>query len=105
MPLFAKLYAGAMGALFTFIASFLGAKVATRMIAVGAIATAYIGCISVFVSFVSPSFTAITTTGYGPVLGLAFPPVAGTVIAGLFTYKMCVVAARYTSNLLKMAIG
>ena len=105
MPLFDKLFAGAMGSLFTFIAGFVGVKVATRMLAVAAIATAYIGTISVFVTFVSPSFSAITTTGYGQVLGLAFPPVAGTVIVGLFAYKMSVVAARYTASLMKMAIG
>lgn len=90
--------------LFNFIAGFLGVKYATRITAIAILAAGYISCVGVFTTMIVPWFGALVGTAYGALLGLLFPPVAGTVIAALFSYKMCVVALRYTSRLMKMAI-
>lgn len=90
---------------FNFIAGYLGVKHATRITAISILAVGYISCVGVFTAMIGPWMLAVFTTSYGALLGLLFPPIAGTVIASLFSYKMCVVALRYTSRLLKMAIS
>lgn len=44
-------------------------------------------------------------SAYGQLLGLLFPPIAGTVLAGLGAYWTCVAGAQYVGNLMKIAIG
>lgn len=105
MMLLGKLTQTVFEKLFAFIAGYLGVKHATRLTAIAILAAGYISCVGVFSSMIVPWFAAIVTTGYGALLGLLFPPVAGTVIAALFSYKMCVVVLRYTSRLLKMAVS
>lgn len=82
-----------------------GLKYTIRMTAVTLLATIYLACVVTFTAWIGPLFLAITTTGYGFILGLLFPPIAGTMVAGLMVYRMCVVGVKYTSRLLKMAVG
>jgi hypothetical protein len=105
MQLLGKLTLGIGERIFNFFAAFLGVKYATRIVAVGTLATIYISCVLVFTSMIAPWLAAVFTTAYGALLGLLFPPIAGTVVASLMAYRTCVVGVRYTSRLLKMAVG
>lgn len=105
MPLLAA-FLGSIGtSIYTVLLAMFGAKVATRIAAVMALAAIYISCLSLFIGLISPWLSAIFTSAYGQFLGLLFPPVAGSVIAGLGTYWTCVIGAKYVSSLTKMAVG
>jgi len=91
--------------LFDFLAGFLGVKYATRMTAVLLLASIYLACVATFTTMIGPWFAAIVSTSYGFILGLLFPPIAGTVVASLMLYRMCVVGVKYTTRLIKMAVG
>lgn len=105
MKLLGNLTLGIGERLFNFFASLFGLKNATRIIAAGTLATIYLACVLVFTTMIGPWMAALFTTAYGALLGLLFPPIAGTVVASLMAYRTCVVGVRYTSRLLKMAVG
>ena len=105
MLLLGNLTKGLWEKFFDLLVGFVGAKYATRITAVTLLAAIYISCLATFVAFIVPLFTAIISTSYGFVLGLLFPPVAGTIVAGITLYRMCVVGVKYTSRLIKMAAG
>lgn len=71
-----------------------------RLSAGAALAAGYVTCVVGFSALIAPWFDAITSTTYGQVLGLAFPPVSGTVVAGLVTLWTCVFTLRYTKQLM-----
>lgn len=105
MKLLGNLTLGIGEKIFNFFAAFLGVKYATRIVAVGTLATIYLSCVLVFTTMIGPWLSMLFTTAYGALLGLLFPPIAGTVIASLMAYRTCVVGVRYTSRLLKLAVG
>lgn len=82
-----------------------GAKIATRLAAVMLLATLYVACLAVFVALVSPWMSSVFSSAYGQLIGLLFPPVAGTVVAGLGTFWASIISFRYVSSLTKMAVG
>lgn len=105
MKLLGNLSLGIGEKIFNFLAGIFGARNATRILAAGTLATIYLSCVLVFTAMIGPWFLALVTTSYGALLGLLFPPVAGTVVGALMAYRTCVVGVRYTSRLLKMAVG
>jgi len=104
MKLLGNLVAGGWEKFFNFFANLLGARAAFRITAITALATIYLSCVLVFTAMIGPWFAAIISTTYGFLLGLLFPPIAGTVVAAIMTYRMCVVGVKYTSKLMAIAI-
>lgn len=105
MPLFAKLFAALGGAIFSLIAGIFGAKLAARLIAVASLAAIYISCVVYYTRMITPWITGVFTSQYGSLLGLLFPPVAGSCLAGLVGYWTCIAGLKYVSSLTKMAVG
>lgn len=105
MPLFAKLFAAIGGGIFSLIAALVGAKLAARLVAVASLAAIYISCVVYYTRMITPWLEGVFATAYGQFLGLLFPPISGTVIAGLVGYWTCVAGLKYTSSLTKMAFG
>lgn len=105
MPLFASLFSAVGGAIFSLIAALVGAKSAIKVIAVITIASMYVGTVVLFSGVISPWIGAVFTTQYGQLLGLLFPPVAGTIIASLAAYWASVLSFKYLSSLTRMAAG
>lgn len=83
MPAFAALIPALFGALATFLAKLFAVRLAIRVAAVATL----IGCSAIlmttFNGVVAPLVAAAFSTSYGQVLGLAFPPIAGTCLAGI----------------------
>lgn len=105
MPLLAA-FLGTIGtSIFGLVAAIFGAKIATRLLAVAALATIYISCVVYFTSMISPWLSGVFSSTYGQLLGLLFPPISGTVIASLAGYWGCVASLKYVSSLTKMAVG
>lgn len=104
MKLLGNLVKGGWEKFFDFFANLLGVRAAFRITAITALAGIYLSCILVFTALIGPWFAAIISTSYGFLLGLLFPPVAGTVVVGLMAYRMCVVGVKYTTRLMKLAI-
>lgn len=105
MPLFATLFHAIGTALFSLIAGITGAKIATRLAAVAALATIYVSCVVYFTTIIGPWMTGIFSSQYGQLLGLLFPPISGTILASLAGYWGCVAGLKYVSSLTKMAVG
>lgn len=105
MPLLAALIKACFGTVFGFLAAMLGAQTAVRVAAVASIGALYIASVTAFSLVIAPWIGSVFSTQYGQLLGLLFPPVAGTVIAALYTYYMGVVTYRYIVSLTKIAAG
>lgn len=105
MPLLANLVTWVGTSILGWLTAIMGAKAAVRIAAVMSLAGIYISCVVYFTTLVGPWLAGAFATGYGQVLGLLFPPVSGTVIAGLFGYYTCVAGVRYVSMLTKLAVG
>lgn len=101
MPLLAALLKALMGGIYRLIAGIAAQTWGVRIAVVTALAAAYVAGVAGFSFFVIPLFSKITATGYGQVLGLAFPPAAGTVLGGLVVLWALVLANRLSVRLLK----
>lgn len=101
MPLFAKLFAATSALALKMVLLLVHGYWAVRIAVITAMATAYIACIALFVTVISPLFSAFVSTQYGQVVGLAFPPMAGTVVAALVGLWACILAKNFTTRLLK----
>jgi len=79
------LLAAAIQALFTALGAFLlklfVARLALRVVGVGAIVAAGAALMALFNSVVAPLVAQAFSTSFGQVIGLAFPPIAGTCLA------------------------
>lgn len=105
MPLLATLLSTLGASIFGLIAAITGAKIATRLLAVAALATLYISCVVYFTTIIGPWIGTIFSGQYGQLLGLLFPPISGSVLASLAGYWGCVAGLKYVSSLTKMAVG
>lgn len=77
---------------------------AIRLAAVLVLAGLYIAAVTAFTVFISPLLSQLFSTGYGNVLGLAFPPVAGTVIVGYGALWVTLVGMRYYKTFTAIAV-
>lgn len=90
MPVFAAMVATLFSALGGFLLKMFVAKVAIRIAAVAAITAFGAALLTAFNMQVAPLMAQAFNTQYGQVVGLAFPPVAGTCVAALLAvYGAC----------------
>jgi len=106
MPLFASLVAQLFAGATLFLAKIWAARIALRVAAVLAITALGAGVMLLFNSTVAPLVAQLFTTDLGQLLGLAFPPVAGTCLAAIFvlwaaciTYRLQVQVIKVTANI------
>lgn len=106
MPVFASMVAAFFNALALFLARLFAARIAIRVAAVTAIVGFGAVLMGTFNAVIAPFVAQVFSNPYGQLLGLAFPPVAGTVLAGVATlwvacttYKLQVAAVKVTANI------
>ena len=105
MPLLATFLGSILSSIFGLVAAITGAKVAVRLLAVASVAALYVASVLAFSNIIAPWLAVVFSSQYGQLLGLLFPPVAGTVLAALASYWGTVAAFRYVQSLTKMAVG
>lgn len=105
MPLFGAFITSLAAAFYTFVASLVGAAWAVRITAAVTLGGIYLSCVVFYTAMIGPWLATVFTTAYGALLGLLFPPIAGSIAAGMALYYTCVTAKRYTAKLMKMAVG
>lgn len=105
MPLLGTLLASLLTPIYAFMVAVLGAKAAIRVTAIATLATIYLSCVIYFTTQIGPWLAGVFSTGYGALLGLLFPPISGSVLAGLSAYWICVAGQKYVTKLTKLAIG
>lgn len=105
MPLLASLISYLSAAFYGLLTHLVGARIAVRLWGVTFLATIYLSCVVAFSTMIGPWLENLFSTAYGSLLGLLFPPIAGTVIFGLGAYWTCVIGVRYVSSLAKTAMG
>lgn len=85
MPLLAALFSSLTGALASFIALLWAKKISVAALAVVAFGLALTALMATFNLIVAPFVQSMFSTQFGQFLGLAFPPIAGTCLAGIAT--------------------
>lgn len=105
MPLFAGMVSAFFTALASFLARLFAAKVAVRLAAVAALATLGGALMLTFNGIVAPLVAGIFSTQYGQLLGLAFPPVAGTVLTGIATLWGACTTYKLQERAIKVTAG
>lgn len=95
MPLLAAWLGNLFGGLVAFLARFVGVKLAARTLGVAGMVAAIAALMALFNTQIAPLVAQAFSTSYGAVIGLAFPPIAGTCLAtittvwvGCATYKL-----------------
>ena len=104
MPIFATLMQALMGNATALWLAIRSAEQAVRLTAVGILAAAYVLCVTAYTLFIDPLIGALFSTAWGQLLGLAFPPISGSTLAGLAALWGCIVAKRYTEKFIGMAL-
>ena len=104
MPIFAALFVKTLSGVYALMLAMFGAKWAVRVTAALTIAGLYVGCAITFSVMIVPWLLTFAGTSLGMLLGLLFPPVAGTVLASLGTFWACILAKRHTARLIKMTV-
>ena len=104
MPLLGVLLQGLIGNVAALYVAIKGAEQAARFVAIGVLAAAYVACALAYTLFIDPLIGALFSTLYGQFIGLAFPPISGSVIAGLAGLWGCIVAKRYYEKFMAMAL-
>lgn len=95
MPFLGALLQGLFGNIYALVLAIVGARYAVALSAVIGLATLYVAAVAAFTAFVNPLLAELFNTQYGQFMGLAFPPVAGTVVAGLSALWVGLVGYRY----------
>jgi hypothetical protein len=105
MPVFAAFFGALFSALGGFLVKLFLAKVAMRVVAVGALSALTTALLVTFNGWIAPLVAQLFSTQYGQLLGLAFPPIAGSVVSLLLiaflavtTYKTQYRAIRLTGS-------
>lgn len=106
MPLFGALFSALFSALGIFLAKMFAAKLAIRLLGVAALTALGSALLMTFNGWIAPLVAMAFSTQYGQFIGLAFPPVSGTVLTLYFTawiavntYKMQARAVALTASL------
>lgn len=106
MPLLGAFLASFFTGLSTFLAKLFAARVAIRLAAIATIGALGTALLLSFNAFISPLVAAAFSTQYGQLLGLVFPPIAGTCLAGVLalwaacmSYRLQVQAIKVTANI------
>lgn len=90
MPMLANLIAGLLGGLASMLTAWFGVSAAVKVAAVAAFVGFAVALVAAFNVVVSPLAAQLFATSWGQVLGLAFPPVAGTCLAAIAaTWSAC----------------
>lgn len=105
MPVFAGLVQALFGTLFTFLARMFAVRIALRLAAVVSIGALGAALMTTFNAAVAPLAAALFSTTYGQLLGLAFPPVAGTCLAVLASLWLAVTTYRLQVEAIKITAG
>jgi hypothetical protein len=83
MPILGSLLVSLFTGLGGLFSAIFGAQIAVRLAAVAALVTFGVTLLAVFNATVAPIASAVFSTSYGQLLGLAFPPIAGTCVAAI----------------------
>lgn len=94
MPLLASLLSGLFSALGVFFVKAIGFRLPVRLAAVAAIAALATALLALFNGAIAPLVAQAFSTQYGQFIGLAFPPVAGTVMASYFACFLALITYR-----------
>lgn len=105
MPLFSQLVAGLFQVLGAFFGRYLSAQVALRLAAVTSFVALGGALVAAWRAVVVPWVAALFATSYGQWLGLAFPPVAGSVMVGCAAVWLACTAYRLQSSALRLMVG
>lgn len=95
MPLLAALIKGLFGSAISLMLALVAARESIRLSGVLILAGVYLVAVVAYSSFISPLIGSLFSTSYGQVLGLAFPPISGTIIVGLSALWVTLLAKRY----------
>lgn len=104
MPIFAALFQAVSAAWVSLWVGFQAARISMRLSFVAAVAAIYVACVIGWTLFMSPLALALFSTQWGQFLGLAFPPISGSVIAGFVGVWICIVSKNYLIKVSKAGI-
>lgn len=105
MPLLAALLKTSLGYLYLIAIAFVRWWTGVRLALMLYLAAAYVACVTAFTTFISPHLATLFATSYGQVIGLAFPPIAGTVLVGVVGLWGCIVLKNYVMKIVKVGVS
>lgn len=104
MPLFAALVQTAIANVYALYLAMQAAKSSLRLAVLMFVATAYVACVLAYSNFIGPLLLMLFSTEFGQLFGLLFPPISGSVLAGLVSLWGCMVAKSYYMKMVKVGL-
>lgn len=105
MPLLANFIGGLFTGLATWLATFFTKQVAVRITAGAALVASLAALMLLFNTQVAPLVAMAFSTQYGQVIGLAFPPVAGTCLATISAMWVACTTYKLQERIITMTAG
>jgi phosphotransferase system glucose/maltose/N-acetylglucosamine-specific IIC component len=105
MPIFAAFFGALFSSLAVFLAKMFAAKLAIRVLGVAALTALAAGLMTTFNNAISPLVQQLFQTQYGQFLGLAFPPIAGTVISVYLSVLLAIGTYRLQARAVTLTAG
>lgn len=105
MPLFAAFFGALFSSLGIFLAKMFAAKLAIRVLGVAALTALASGLMVTFNNAIAPLVQQLFQTQYGQFLGLAFPPIAGTVISVYLSVLLAIATYRLQARAVSLTAG
>lgn len=106
MPLLAALLSALATQLFNLLAYFFARRVGVVLAAAAALATIMAALYAAMRGVIAPLAAQLFSTSYGSIIGLAFPPVAGTcMVAFGTTWAACALYTWQRANIRALASG
>lgn len=104
MPLLAALIKAGLANLYALYLALASARYAALLAVMVAMAGTYVAFVVAWSVYISPLFSLLFSTGFGHVIGLAFPPIAGTVVAGYAALWALLVAKNYAMKFVGLGV-
>lgn len=104
MPVLGALIKALFGNASALLLALVSTRYGVAVFAVGVLAALYVASVAAFTGFVQPIIGALFATSFGQVLGLVFPPVAGTIMAGYTGLWLSLMGFRYYSRFAQLLV-
>lgn len=105
MPLLATFLGNLFAGFATWLAQFFSKQVAARVAGGAALVAIVAALMLVFNTAVAPLVAQAFSTSYGQVIGLAFPPVAGTCLSTITTVWLACASYKLQQRVIGMTAG
>jgi hypothetical protein len=105
MPVLAVLLKALLGSLYGLLVALVTQRLSMKLAGILFIAGGYVVFVVLYTTTVAPLIALLFSTAYGNFIGLMFPPIAGSVLAGVVGLWIALVVKNYYARAIKIGVS